>query len=102
MFPVNCHFVVAGLSCQPDTRDPSDASKARVAAKLQSRRPRLASRSDRAPQAEAMASSNTDFTDPQNAAETPAESSRSGMWRRLWPVYCIGVGIVLILVGALA
>jgi len=38
----------------------------------------------------------------RGAAEAALPASRqSNRWKSLWPVYCVGIGIVLILVGAL-
>ena len=42
-----------------------------------------------------------DAAELQSGTEIPADSARPSEWRKLWPAYCIGIGIVLILVGAL-
>jgi len=42
-----------------------------------------------------------DAAELQSDREMPADSARSSGWHGLWPAYCIGIGIVLILVGAL-
>ena len=44
----------------------------------------------------------TDVGESQKAMQLPPAFARPGAWRRLWPAYCIGIGIVLILVGVLA
>jgi hypothetical protein len=42
-----------------------------------------------------------DAAELQTRMELPPHSIRSSGWQRLWPAYCIGIGLVLILVGAL-
>jgi hypothetical protein len=43
----------------------------------------------------------SDAAELQKGTEMPADSARPSEWWKLWPAYCIGIGIVLILVGAL-
>jgi len=45
-----------------------------------------------------MAKNQKEISDPRQGTQARVASSE---WRGLWPAYCIGIGILLILVGAL-
>jgi hypothetical protein len=102
-FPVDCNFAVAHLSPKIGTRVAIDQSR-RVVAKIiaiRARESALGIRARAAP-AEAIVKDQANAQRPQSRAEMAIAASRQwSRWKGLWPIYCVAIGIVLILVGAL-